>query len=110
MKSDAIWKDLEFDGSRAVTKVAAVFQIGTPLPNLPFASFKVKVLERPRADFLAVPNVARVAPDGSPDWLAGLGNTVDEALADCLKHLEASFGEMPCKDPEDSVWADCSEF
>ena len=52
---------------------------------MPFASFKVKVIERDDGSFVGVPNVAIRSPEGTPEWTSGLGDTVEEALADALR-------------------------
>lgn len=104
------WRALQIKGLGPVSRVAAVFQIGPPLADLPFASFKAKVIERGDGSFVAVLNVARRGPDGHPDGMAGLGDSIDEALEDALRR----FAEVVRIDPplldQDFAWADPEEF
>src|SRR4051794_21063686 len=106
----ADWQHLRVEGLGPVERVAAIFQVGPPLAWLPFASFKVKVVERPDGSFLGVPNVAVRAADGSPDWVGGLGDTVEEALEDALNYLVRSLdGRRDL--PEDAfAWSDLHDF
>ena len=78
---------------------------------LPFPKFKIKILERPNVGFMAVPNVAiKSAKDGSPDWISGLGSSVDEALEDALKNLMAMLGERMDLTEADFEWSDPHDF
>jgi len=81
------WQTLLVPGLGPIERVVAVFTIGPPLERLPFASFKVKVIERADGSLFGVPNVAVRTADGTPDWIGGFGKTVDEALAECLTYF-----------------------
>lgn len=99
------WQRLKVEGLGPVARFAAVFQIGPPLAWLPFASFKMKVLERGDGSFLAVPNVCVRSPDGSPGWTSGLGSTAEDALNHFVQSLNARRDL-----PEDSfMWSDPEE-
>jgi hypothetical protein len=104
------WRHLSIEGLGPVERVAAMFQVGPPLTWLPFAAFKVKVIERAGDTFLGVPNVAVLAADGSPHWVSGLGDTAEEALEDALNHFVRSLdGRQDL--PEDAfVWSDPHDF
>jgi hypothetical protein len=107
----ADWRTLSFQGYTVVSRVAAVFEVGPPLPApLPFASFAVKVLERGNGTFAAHLNVAVRGPDGHPDWLAGLGGSPDEALADALGYFWRAVLERGASRTEDFAWADSPEW
>ena len=105
----ADWRALRVEGLGPVSREVAVFQVGPPLARLPFASFKVKIIERDNQSFLAIPNVARRLPDGSPDWTAGLGNSIDEALEDALRYFAESIGDGS-DSLEDYEWAAVEDF
>ena len=105
------WRTLSFQGTTAVARVAAVFEVGPPLPDpLPFASFTVKVLERRDGEFAAHLNVAVRREGGYPDPVAGLGDTPDEALADALEYFWKAVQERGASREEDFVWADAPEW
>jgi hypothetical protein len=51
----------------------------------PFVKFKIKVFERAPNDIIAVPNVAiRHLITREPEWISGLGKSVEEAVDDLL--------------------------
>jgi hypothetical protein len=104
------WRELRVEGLGPVQRVAAMFQIGPPLANLPFPSFKVKVIERANGSFLAVPNVAVRAADGAPDWIGGLGASVEEALENALQYFVRNLGGRAELSEQDFVWSDPVEF
>lgn len=107
----ADWRTLSFEGYTVVNRVAAIFEVGPPLPEpLPFAGFQVKVLERREGKFAAFLNVAVRGADGNADGLAGLGDTVDEALEDALKWFWRAVQERSAAKPEDFVWSDSAEW
>ena len=104
------WRELLIDGLGPVERVVALFQIGPPLERLPFPSFKVKVIEHANGSFMAVPNVAARGPDGFPDWEAGSGSTVEEALEDTLRTFVRILGERQPLSESDFIWSDPTEF
>jgi hypothetical protein len=104
------WRSLRIDGLGPIQRLAAVFQVGPPLARLPFPSFKVKVLERADGSFVAVLNVAIRAADGSPDWEAGLGDSVEEALEEALVRFARSLGDDGILSECAFAWADAGEF
>jgi hypothetical protein len=68
------------------------------------------VVERPDGSFLGVPNVAIRSSDGSPDWISGLGGSVDEALEDTLRYFVRSVGGNVNLTLEDFEWAASEDF
>jgi hypothetical protein len=106
----ADWRDLRVEGLGPIDRVVSVFQVGPPLERLPFPSFKIKVVERTNGSFLAVPNVAALGPDGQPDWEAGLGDTVEEALEDVLRRFVRILDERKPSSEADFTWSDPREF
>jgi hypothetical protein len=72
------------DGVRRIDRVVAQFEVWLD-ETFPFAKTKVKVLERSPGDFLAVPNLAvRNLTSREPEYISGLGSTVEEAVNDLL--------------------------
>ena len=107
----ADWRTLSFQGYTVVARVAAMFEVGPPLPDpLPFVSFTVKVLERNNGSFAAHLNVAVRGSDGHPDRYAGLGGTPDEALADALAYFWRAVHDRGASRAEDFVWAGSPEW
>ena len=103
----ADWRTLSFQGYTVVSRVAAVFEVGPPLPDpLPFVSLTVKVLE----SFSAHLNVAVRGPDGYSDGYAGLGDTPDEALSDALTYFWRAVQERTATRAEDFIWAGSPEW
>ena len=101
------WRTLKFQGCDCVSRIAAVFEIGPPLPEqFPFASFTVKVLEHASGTFTARPNVAVRKPNGYPDVYRGRGHSPDEALADSLDYLWWSAKEYDASLSHDFIWFD----
>ncbi len=103
------WRDTNLHGCGDIARIVDVFQLGAP-SVCPFAFFKIKVLERQNGSFLAVPNVARLGTDGSPDWTSGLGNSANDALQDAIRWFVESVkgaGDLPVSEFE---WADPADF
>ncbi len=104
------WQELRAGGLGPLQREVAVFRVGPPLERLPFASFQVKVLERADGSFGAFLNVALLGPDGAPDWLAGPGATVEEAVEDALGWLARALDWQGLLTETDFVWWDPREF
>jgi hypothetical protein len=104
------WQQLKVEGLGPVSRVAAVFEIGPPLAWLPFAKFKIKVLEKSDGFFLAIPNVCVKGLDGSPDWSSGLGSTVEAALEDALNYFVMSLDDHRDLPEKAFMWADPDDF
>ena len=72
------------DGVIRIDKTVAILEVWLDA-TFPFAKMKVKVLDRSKGDFLAVPNLALRNPaSGSPEYTSGLGSTIEEAVNDLL--------------------------
>jgi hypothetical protein len=107
------WTDVNTKGVIGIDRVAEVFEIWTD-ERLPFAKFKIKVLERKNGGFLGVPNVAVRNPvTGEPEWISGLGLTISEALADTLKSFFSEIDGHASQAMFDDcafAWSDPEEF
>lgn len=76
-----------------IDKVVAEFEVWLDADLYPFPKMKVKVLQR-SDDFAAFSNVSRRdRSTGSPDGIAGLGGTADEALRDLLRRFDLDVRE-----------------
>jgi hypothetical protein len=107
---DKDWRKIQSEGLGPVSRIAAVFQVGPPLATLPFAKFKVKIIENESGRFLGVANVAIKASDGSPNWIAGLGGTIEEALADTLRYFKDSLEGRSGLSNDAFEWAAWADF
>ena len=103
------WRTMDLYGCRDIARVVDVFQLGAP-PSCPFAYFKIKVLERQNGSLLAVPNVARLAANGSPDWISGLGDSADVALQDAIKCFVDSVRDSDELPDAEFEWSDTTDF
>lgn len=81
------------DGIRRVDRIVAEFDVWVD-DSFPFAKFKVKVLDRGLGDLAAFANVAiRDRTTGTPDFIAGLGSTIEEATDDLFVRFVAGVRE-----------------
>lgn len=104
------WHDLSIENVTRIDRVADEFHVWAHV-TLPFPKFKVKVLERRNGDFLGIPNVAvKNLEDGTPVWISGIGNTVEQALEDALRCFLATVEGRVNLTEEDFEWSDPSEF
>lgn len=106
--------DTKIEGIARIDRISAVFEVWPEGNAVPFAKFKVKVIERAGGDFLGVPNVAvRNPATGHPEYTSGLGKTVEEALADAIKYfLKEIKQNTPAHDlsEADFVWSASEDF
>ncbi|NQU26276.1 MAG: hypothetical protein HQ567_33740 [Candidatus Nealsonbacteria bacterium] len=101
------------EGVARIERVAEVFEVW-PREDLPFAKFKIKVLDRGSSQFLGIPNVAIKNPvTGNREGTSGLGESVEEALQDALRYFFKELQEHPYDRPlteDDFSWADPEDF
>jgi hypothetical protein len=106
----ADWRGTRVEGLFVCERVVAVLHVSDSLTRLPFARFKVKVLERPDGTFFACPNVAIRGVTGDAEWIGGLGDSIDEAVADCLRYFYGTWAERSELVESDFVWSDPQDF
>ena len=96
-----------------IDKVVAQFEVW-PGETLPFAKFKVKVLERSPTDYLAVTNVTALNhASREPEYISGLGDSAEEAVEDLLIRFMAGIREqVPAAglSETDFVWSSYVDF
>jgi hypothetical protein len=80
------WARIDLHGAVHISRVCGVYEI-TDVLRVPDGKYKIKVLERGKNDFLALPNLCVKSIGGTPEWTSGLGNTEAEALEDALEML-----------------------
>jgi len=106
----ADWREMRVEGLLVCERVVAVFHVSDSLARLPFARFKVKVLERPDGTFFACPNVAVRGPAGDAEWIGGFGVTIDEAVEDGLRFFFGTWADRQDLTESDFVWSDLHDF
>ena len=96
-----------------IEKVVAEFDVWLDADLFPFPKMKVKVLQRSEG-FAAFSNVSRRDRlTGSPDGIAGLGCTPDEALRDLLKRFDLDVRESLPQNgyvADDFAWSSPEDF
>ena len=107
------WSEIKMRGIARIDRVAAVFDVWSD-GVLPFAKFKIKIVERSGSSFLGVPNLAiRNLQTGEPEYASGLGKTIEEALTDTLfyfvKEIEQHAAQRELS-VDDFVWSAVEDF
>jgi hypothetical protein len=107
------WKSIKVAGIGRIDRVVATFEVWSD-GSLPFAKFKIKIVERIGGDFAGFANVAiRGSVTGDPEWVAGLGDSAEQALRDTLdyffKEIE-QHAENRSLTSDDFEWADPADF
>jgi hypothetical protein len=107
------WSNIKMIGVARIDRVAAIFDVWSD-GKLPFAKFKVKIVERSGDSFLGVPNVAIRNPQtGEPEYTSGLGKTVEDALADTLIYFVREVEQCTAQrelTEDDFVWSASEDF
>ncbi len=107
------WFEIRVPGIARIDRIVAVFEVWAP-ETLPFAKFKVKIVERKGDNFAGFTNVAIRNPEtGQPEWTAGLGASVEEALRDVLQCFLREIEENSLGRPlneGDFVWSAPKDF
>jgi len=107
------WKSIKVPGIGRIDRVVATFEVWSD-GSLPFAKFQIKVVERSGGDFIGVANIAiRNSVTGNPEWIAGLGDSAEDALRDALdyflKEIEQHADNRSLTN-DDFEWADPVDF
>ncbi|WP_437335246.1 hypothetical protein [Sorangium sp. So ce394] len=102
------WRKLNLYGAGCIARICGLYEVTDT--RIPGAKFKIKVMERDSGDFMACLNVCLKAPDGSPDWMVGLGRTDLEALEDALKRFTQDLSSRERVDDDDFEWSDPIDF
>lgn len=104
------WKETKINFIAEINRVITVFEVWS-YDKIPYGKFKIKILENRRGQFIGIPNIAiKNLEDGTPEWISGLGNTVDEALNDSIENLMNSIEGYNIKDANGMVNPCCFEW
>jgi len=109
MTSSKNWRNINLFGATEIARVCGVYEI-TEMQYIPGTKFKIKVLERAKEDFIAIPNVSFRISDNTVDGMAGLGRTEEEALEDALRWFMEELMKRTDWSPNDFEWDDPIEF
>jgi len=102
------WKEIDLHGSVGISRLCGEYVIHD-VARIAGTKYRIKVFER-RDDFLALPNIAFRAPDGSVDGTCGLGATELEALQDAIKGVAELLSSRPKWEEGDLDWVDPRDF
>jgi hypothetical protein len=103
------WKKIRVKGVSKIEKVIAIFEIWA-IEKVPYAKFKIKIIENNSGEYVGVPNIAVKNADGSPDWIGGFGSNSTEALEDTLKYFMESLNDRDDLTEDDFEWAAPEDF
>ncbi|MBG9790326.1 hypothetical protein P4V47_25895 [Brevibacillus laterosporus] len=104
------WKDITITGVNTIDRVVAEFHVWAT-GKIPYGKFKVKILENKRGGFVGVPNLAvKNETDGTPDYISGLGSSIEEALEDTIKYFFQTLEGRENLSEDDFEWSDPHDF
>ena len=104
------WKEIKINCIAEINRVVTVFEVWS-YDKIPYGKFKIKILENCRGGFIGIPNIAiKNLEDGTPEWISGLGSTVDEALSDAIENLMSSIEVYNIRDENGMVDPVCFEW
>lgn len=110
------WKDIKINCIAEINRIVTIFEVWS-YEKIPYGKFKIKILESCRGGFIGIPNIAiKNLEDGTPEWISGLGNTVDEALRDAIENLMSSIETYAIWDENGMIdsayfeWAEPHDF
>jgi hypothetical protein len=99
------WKEIKVEGIGSIEKVVAEFHIWST-EKIPYGKFKVKIFESQNGSFTGSPNIAvKSLEDDSPDWIGGMGTSIEEALEDTLKCFMDTLKGREDLTEEDFEWS-----
>jgi hypothetical protein len=104
------WKEIKIPGVAKIERVVASFEVWA-IGVLPSAKVKIKILESATGSYSGFPNMAAKSRlDRSPDWIAGFGKSISEALEDTINQLLKSIAENEAVSEEDFEWSVPEDF
>jgi hypothetical protein len=104
------WKAIKIPRVGKIERVVASFEVWA-IGVFPSAKVKIKILESPTGYYTGFPNMAaKSQQDRSPDWIAGGGESIPDALEDTIKNLLQSITENGATSEEDFEWSAPEDF
>ena len=112
IRQKTTWGTIEINGIVGIERVVAEFQI--ECPEIPNRYFRVKITENKNDRYIGRCNISICNRDGFPEWISGLGNSIDEALEDTLRQfmrsLQQGKGDRSILEENDFEWSACEDF
>jgi hypothetical protein len=104
------WKDIKITGINKIDKIVAEFHVWA-IDKVPNGKFKVKILETAKGGYIGLPNLAvKSIKDGTPDGMAGFGQSIEEALEDTIKYFLQTLEGREDLTEDDFEWSDPDDF
>jgi len=104
------WKNIRIDSISKIEKVVAEFNVWS-IEKIPYGKFRVKIIENTKGGYIGIPNIAvKNEVDGSPEWISGLGISIEEALADTIKYFMETISTRTNLEEDDFEWASPEDF
>ena len=98
------WHTLKIEGISRIRREVARFLVEPIHDDLPMG-FRIKILEDHEGHFMGCPEIALRDAQGTPDWVSGIGHSIEEALTDTVKALLGTLHDKP-KVEADTIWWD----
>lgn len=106
------WETLQITGIQRIERVIAEFYVECGC--IPSRYFRVKITEDQQGTYVGRLNISLKNADGIPDWVVGLGTSIDAALEDAIQqliHQLDQHGQNKHHLTEANFeWADCEGF
>ncbi len=112
-KQQTNWKTIRVAGVQRMERVVAEFYV--ECSYIPSRYFRVKVTEDGNGQYIGRVNVSiKNAHQDAPEWVVGLGSSMDVALEDAIhrfiQSLEQSGKDQHRLTDADFEWAACEDF
>jgi hypothetical protein len=85
------WDILEIAGIQHIERLVAEFYV--ECSYIPSRYFRVKITEHQNGTYISRLNVCLRNVDAVPEWISGLGESIDAALADAIQQLMNQFDQ-----------------
>ena len=103
-----MWKTIKIEGIVSIDKKIAEYRIKSN--KVPHEDFKIKIIEKQDGSFLAHPNIAVISKDGFPDYICGVGGSIEDALEDCYNYFIDNFSNRDNLTVDDFVYVEPEIF
>lgn len=101
--------NIKIEDITKIERVVATFEVSSH--TFPHGKAFFRIIAVGTTTYFAMPNVvARSLKDGTPDWIGGLGNSIEAALADGIQRLLQTIEQHQARKDTDFVWSEVSDF
>jgi hypothetical protein len=106
------WDTLQVAGIQHIERVLAEFYV--ECSYIPSRYFRVKITEHQNGTYISRLNVCLKNVDAVPEWISGLGDSMDAALADAIQQFINQFDQLGQNKhyltEDDFEWAASEDF